>query len=138
VQFRVEGRDGYNAQWVFVRRGETAPCFFTEELSEPFPVVIGHAEGRFVSREPGFLTRMQDRENRTLYYCTPDGDEATAYPWNPNGAMGALAGLHGLDGQVLAFMPHPERCVEAMIGGTDGRFIFQSLIEHVEAEHAVA
>jgi hypothetical protein len=23
--------------------------------------------------------------------------------------MGALAGLHGLDGQVLAFMPHPER-----------------------------
>ena len=106
---RVEGREGYNSQWVFVRRGENAKCFFTEDLTEPFPVVIGHAEGRFVSLEPGFLDRMRDRENRTLYYCTPDGAEATAYPWNPNGAMGALAGLHGLDGQVLAFMPHPER-----------------------------
>jgi phosphoribosylformylglycinamidine synthase len=30
-------------------------------------------------------------------------------------------------------MPHPERCVEALIGGTDGRLIFESLIEHVEA-----
>ena len=80
---RVEGRDGYNAQWVFVRRGENAPCFFTEEIHEAFPVVIGHAEGRFVSREPGFLERMSERENRTLTYCTPDGEEATAYPWNP-------------------------------------------------------
>ena len=105
----VAGRDGYNAQWVFVRRGENAKCFFTEDLTEPFPVVIGHAEGRFVSREPGFLERMREQEDRTLYYCSPDGVEAAEYPWNPNGAVGALAGLHGLDGQVLAFMPHPER-----------------------------
>jgi phosphoribosylformylglycinamidine synthase len=30
-------------------------------------------------------------------------------------------------------MPHPERCVEALIGGDDGRFVFQSLIDHVDA-----
>jgi len=30
-------------------------------------------------------------------------------------------------------MPHPERCVEELIEGTDGRLIFESLIEHVGA-----
>lgn len=106
---RVPGRDGYNACWVHVRAGTNAQCFFTEGLDEPFPVVIGHAEGRFLTRDETLARRLEDPAERTLYYCTPDGELATEYPFLPNGALGALAGLHGLDGQALAFMPHPER-----------------------------
>jgi phosphoribosylformylglycinamidine (FGAM) synthase-like amidotransferase family enzyme len=106
---KTDGRDGYISTWVHVRAGRRARCFFTEGLDEPFPIVIGHAEGRFQTRDERLLERLADRENRTLYYCTPEGGEATAYPFLPNGSSGALAGLHGLDGQVLAFMPHPER-----------------------------
>jgi phosphoribosylformylglycinamidine synthase len=106
---KTAGRDGYISTWVHVRAGHNASCFFTEGLEEPFPIVIGHAEGRFHTRDEKLLERLRDRENRTLYYCTPDGDEATEYPFLPNGSAGALAGMHGLDGQALAFMPHPER-----------------------------
>ena len=106
---RVAGREGYNSCWVFVKPGRQAPCFFTEGIEEPFPVVIGHAEGRFYTRDEELERRLRDEEARTLVYCTPDGVCATDYPFNPNGSPGALAGLHGLDGQALAFMPHPER-----------------------------
>jgi len=106
---KTVGREGYISAWVHVRAGSRANCFFTHELEEPFPIVIGHAEGRFHTRDERLLAHLDERENRTLYYCTPDGDEATEYPFLPNGSAGALAGMHGLDGQVLAFMPHPER-----------------------------
>lgn len=106
---RVRGREGYRSGWVHVRAGRRARCFFTEGLDEPFPIVIGHAEGRFRTRDEKLRQHWSDPENRTLYYCDPSGEVAKEYPRNPNGSPGALAGLHGLDGQVLAFMPHPER-----------------------------
>jgi len=28
-------------------------------------------------------------------------------------------------------MPHPERCVESLLGGDDGRLVFESLLDHV-------
>jgi phosphoribosylformylglycinamidine synthase len=106
---RVPGREGYKSGWVHVKAGRHSRCFFTEGLEESFPVVVGHAEGRFRTQEPGLLERLRDVEQRTAYYCHPDGSVAEDYPYNPNGAPGGLAGLAGLDGQALAFMPHPER-----------------------------
>ena len=106
---RVPHREGYNSCWVFVRAGRRARCFFTEDLDEPLPVVIGHAEGRFLSRDPDFAAWMEDPERRTLLYCDSRGEPAKEYPDNPNGSPGALAGVAGLEGQVLAFMPPPER-----------------------------
>jgi phosphoribosylformylglycinamidine synthase len=32
---------------------------------------------------------------------------------------------------VLGMMPHPERVCEGLVGGTDGRAILQSMIDHV-------
>ncbi len=105
----IEGREGYLCRWVFVRAGATARCFFTEGLDAPFPVPMAHGEGRFVSRDSGYLDRLNDREALALTYCQPDGAPAQGFPMNPNGSPGAVAGASGLDGQVLAFMPHPER-----------------------------
>jgi phosphoribosylformylglycinamidine synthase len=33
----------------------------------------------------------------------------------------------------MGMMPHPERCVEGILGSADGAVIFQSLVEHVAA-----
>jgi phosphoribosylformylglycinamidine synthase len=33
-------------------------------------------------------------------------------------------------------MPHPERCVEALLGNDDGRLVFDSLVHHLEAAPA--
>ncbi|MED5449555.1 MAG: phosphoribosylformylglycinamidine synthase I, partial [Chloroflexota bacterium] len=34
-------------------------------------------------------------------------------------------------GNVLGMMPHPERCCDPIIGGTDGNFIFGSLVDYI-------
>ena len=47
---------------------------------------------------------------------------------NPNGSTGNIAGITNADGNVLGMMPHPERCCEPLLGGEDGRYIFQSIV----------
>jgi phosphoribosylformylglycinamidine synthase len=44
------------------------------------------------------------------------------------------AGIVNAGGNVLGMMPHPERCVEAMLGSADGGVMFQSIVEQVASE----
>ena len=48
---------------------------------------------------------------------------------NPNGSINDIAGIVSERGNVLGLMPHPENLIEAAHGGTDGRPLFQSLLE---------
>jgi len=61
-------------------------------------------------------------------YTTPQGN--LAREWNFNGATNAIAGIVNARGNVLGMMPHPENHVEAALGPTDGRGLFQGLEEH--------
>ena len=47
---------------------------------------------------------------------------------NPNGSLRNIAGITNRQGNVLGMMPHPERAVEAILGNTDGRRLFESLL----------
>jgi phosphoribosylformylglycinamidine synthase subunit PurQ / glutaminase len=47
---------------------------------------------------------------------------------NPNGSARDIAGICNRAGNVFGLMPHPERCSEALLGGKDGRIIFESLV----------
>ena len=93
-----------------------------------FPVA--HGEGRYFA-DDDVLDRLDANDQILFRYSTPDGvisDDA-----NPNGSVHNIGGIVNEDRNVCGLMPHPERCVEALIGGTDGRLIFESLIEHVTA-----
>ena len=48
---------------------------------------------------------------------------------NPNGSARNIAGILSEKRNVLGLMPHPERVVDPLLGGTDGRALFESLIE---------
>ena len=48
---------------------------------------------------------------------------------NPNGSLHNIAGIVNARGNVLGMMPHPERCSEAELGGTDGLKLFRSVAE---------
>ena len=48
--------------------------------------------------------------------------------FNPNGAARNIAGITNIRGNVLGMMPHPERCCEEILGGSDGKMIFESAI----------
>jgi phosphoribosylformylglycinamidine synthase len=41
-------------------------------------------------------------------------------------------------GNVLGLMPHPERACDALLGSTDGRYVFQSLVNAVAGGRSVA
>ena len=48
---------------------------------------------------------------------------------NRNGSMNAIAGIYSDKLNVLGMMPHPENLIEDLIGGTDGRGLFESLVK---------
>ncbi len=87
---------------------------------------IKHGEGLYVAPEDE-LRQMEERGQVVLRYVAPDGSESEAA--NPNGSMRAIAGVANSRFNVFGLMPHPEHAVEAMLGGEDGRRIFQSIIE---------
>jgi phosphoribosylformylglycinamidine synthase len=48
---------------------------------------------------------------------------------NPNGSIDSIAGIVSIKGNVLGMMPHPERCVEEVLGNDAGRLIFLSMLD---------
>jgi phosphoribosylformylglycinamidine synthase len=58
-------------------------------------------------------------------YSAPDGKLDPAY--NFNGATNAIAGIVSKKLNVLGLMPHPENHVDAALGCTDGRGLFESI-----------
>ena len=59
-------------------------------------------------------------------YCSPAGEISEAA--NPNGSLDNIAGICNAGRNVLGMMPHPERASEAIMGGTDGFRIFESVV----------
>jgi len=113
--------------WLRVERKDTA---FTSECPEVIRVPIAHREGNyFVDAET--LERLE-AERRVLFrYCTPEGE--LTQDANPNGSLNNIAGILNESGNVLGMMPHPERVSEAILSGTDGRSVFESLAKAMEA-----
>jgi len=50
------------------------------------------------------------------------------YARNPNGSARDIAGIMNEQGNVMGMMPHPERAVDELHGGTDGLAVFESLL----------
>jgi phosphoribosylformylglycinamidine synthase len=58
-------------------------------------------------------------------YCSAEGE--TGPEFTPNGAVNGIAGIVNERGNVLGMMPHPERAVEEVTGGTDGLWLLKSI-----------
>jgi phosphoribosylformylglycinamidine synthase I len=58
-----------------------------------------------------------------------NGDDRVAFRYveNPNGSADNIAGVLSENRRVLGLMPHPERAVDARIGGDDGSAMFAGL-----------
>ncbi len=64
----------------------------------------------------------------TMARLEGEGHIAFRYTDNPNGAMGDIAGIVSDNRRVLGMMPHPERAIDARLGGIDGAKVFRSLM----------
>ncbi|MDR2350383.1 MAG: phosphoribosylformylglycinamidine synthase subunit PurQ, partial [Deltaproteobacteria bacterium] len=59
-------------------------------------------------------------------YSDPDGNVIPEA--SPNGSMDNIAGIVNDKGNVMGMMPHPERVSEEILGGTDGRAVWTSIM----------
>ena len=119
----------FRCQWVNLRvEDDSTPFTNTATTGQVLRVPISHGEGNYFADES--TIRELNTSNRVIFrYCAPDGDIIREA--NPNGSLGNIAGITNAGGNVLGMMPHPERCCEELIGGTDGRTIFKSVINAV-------
>lgn len=85
-------------------------------LGQHIRVPIAHHDGNYTIDAEG-LARLQ-------------GDDriAFSYDQNPNGSMADIAGVLSENRRVLGMMPHPERAMDAALGGDDGRGLFASIM----------
>lgn len=90
-------------------------------------IPIAHGEGNYFIHEHG-LKRLRDHNLVVFRFCDADGNVTPEA--NPNGALNNIAGIINEGRNVLGMMPHPERCSEKAIGGSDGRFIFESILNY--------
>jgi phosphoribosylformylglycinamidine synthase len=94
---------------------------FTRQYQSCAQVVfpVAHGDGNYFADEET-LDRLEG-EGRVAFRYAPGA--------NPNGSQRDIAGILNEKRNVLGLMPHPERVCDPMLGGTDGRPMFQSLIE---------
>ncbi|NJK50147.1 phosphoribosylformylglycinamidine synthase subunit PurQ [Candidatus Gracilibacteria bacterium] len=87
---------------------------------------IAHGEGRYYADEDT-LKSLEDSDRVVFRYCTTQG--ASDEGGNPNGSLNNIAGIVNERGNVLGMMPHPERASDVLLGATDGRGLFESIID---------
>jgi phosphoribosylformylglycinamidine synthase len=102
-------------------RIENSQSLFTcgYEAGETVHFPVAHHDGNYQADE-ATLDRLED-----------EGRVAFRYLDQVNGSARQIAGILNDTGNVLGLMPHPERAIEAAHGATDGRRLFEGLLETV-------
>lgn len=95
------------------------------ELGKALKIPIAHAEGRYHADDKT-LDALERNDQVLFHYCDALGQESPES--NPNAAARNIAGICNERRNVFGMMPHPERASEAVLGNTDGRGLFESLI----------
>lgn len=126
AHMRFECRD------VFVTPVASGP--FTNDLPRVLRLPIAHFDGRYQAA-PEVLAGLERDGNIALRYCDASGAVTAAA--NPNGSLSSIAGIYGGAGKnVFGLMPHPERMSETLVGGADGRSLFDAVLRSARKDAA--
>jgi phosphoribosylformylglycinamidine synthase len=101
------------------------PFTFSCSEGQVLTMPIAHGEGNYYA-PPDVIERLDANRQIIFRYTNATGsidDES-----NPNGSAHAIAGLCNEARNVVGLMPHPERASESILGGVDGRVVFESVI----------
>ena len=94
------------------------------DADEEIYIPVAHHDGNYFA------------DDATLDRLEGDGRVAFRYAEPVNGSGRNIAGLLNAEGNVLGMMPHPERMIDAVHGGSDGRTLFTSLVRGLIREIA--
>lgn len=100
---------------------ENSQSIFTSgyDAGEEISIPVAHHDGNYFA------------DGATLDRLEGEGRVAFRYVENVNGSARNIAGLLNDAGNVLGMMPHPERMIEAVHGGSDGRRLFEGFIREI-------
>ena len=96
----------------------TSDSIFTSEWTkgDTIRLPVAHHDGNYTA------------DAETLARLAGEDRIAFTYMANPNGAMADIAGILSDNRRVLGLMPHPERAIDSVLGGTDGAVLFRSVM----------
>ncbi len=110
---------------VFVKREAEGQWTRNIKEGKVLKMPIAHGDGQyFVNKDQ--LKELEECGQIALRYCSDQGDIDEKY--NPNGSVLNIAGVYNKEKNVLGLMPHPERASEVLLGSSDGRAIFESIL----------
>ncbi len=107
---------------------ETSQSLFTAKYDKGQTVTfpVAHHDGNYYA-DDDTLSALEDGGQIAFRYCDAEGNLSEAA--NPNGSQRNIAGVYNETKTVLGLMPHPERLADPKLGGTDGRALFDGLVE---------
>lgn len=124
----------HNAQQRFVARPvdvriERTDTICTTEFTrgEITRLPVAHGEGRYLA-DDATLDQLETEGRVVMRYITVPGSDL---PHNPNGSRRDIAGICSAGGNVVGFMPHPERLADPSVGGDAGHRFFTSLVHRL-------
>ncbi|WP_277586354.1 phosphoribosylformylglycinamidine synthase subunit PurQ [Psychrobacillus antarcticus] len=94
------------------------------EKDEVIQIPIAHGEGNYYCDEET-LASLKENNQIVFKYASE----------NPNGSIEDIAGIVNVKGNVLGMMPHPERAVHELIGGSNGLALFKSIVKQWRETH---
>ena len=98
---------------------ENSQSAFTSryDAGEEIVIPVAHHDGNYTA-DPETLDRLEGEGRIAFRYNAP-----------VNGSARDIAGILNDKGNVLGMMPHPERMMEPAHGRTDGRRLFEGMLE---------
>lgn len=110
-------------QFLRVERTDTR---FTSAYTEGqvIDVCVAHGEGNYFA-DSETIHRLEGEGRVAFRYCDANG--TLTEDANRNGSLNSIAGIYSETRNVLGMMPHPENFVDGLVGGTDGKGLFDSL-----------
>lgn len=100
-------RLGYWDCWVRLRADPESPCVWTRGLGE-LELPSRHGEGKFLPADAVVAERLERQKLVAVRYVDGDGRPTEAWPANPNGSPGGIAGICDPSGRLFGIMPHPD------------------------------
>ena len=90
-------------------------------------IPVAHNEGNYIANNE--LLKELENNGRIAFKYKKSSEIETDY--NPNGSLNDIAGILSKNGRVLGMMPHPERSINSLHGGTDGLKFLTKSIEQI-------
>jgi len=98
---------------------KSSNSIFTKHINcKQLKMPIAHRQGNYIASDKT-LSELKNNDQILFEYAN-----------NPNGSILNIAGITNKKRNVLGMMPHPERASEGVLGSSDGKLIFESVLKN--------